>query len=108
MAYVFVLMTAVIAGAISGVIGTGSSLLLLPLLVQAFGPLEAMPIMAIAAVLGNVSRVVVWWKRVDWRAAGAYAVTGVPAAALGAPARERCWRCRPGPSMRPWGCSSGC
>jgi uncharacterized membrane protein YfcA len=84
MTYLFVLVTAVIAGAIGGVIGTGSSLILLPVLVHAFGPLEAMPIMAIAAVLGNVSRVIAWWREVDWRAAAVYSVAGVPAAALGA------------------------
>jgi uncharacterized membrane protein YfcA len=83
-AYTFVLLTGFAAGCLSGVIGTGSSILLLPVLVHAFGPKQAVPIMAIAAVMANLSRVLAWWREVDWKAVAAYAVTGVPAAALGA------------------------
>jgi uncharacterized membrane protein YfcA len=56
----------------------------MPVLVIAFGPLQAVPVMAIAAIMANFSRIVVWWREVDWRAAGAFAATGAPAAALGA------------------------
>lgn len=72
------------AGTISGVVGFGSSIMLMPVLVIVFGPLHAVPIMAIAAILANLSRVLIWWREVDWRAVAAYSVTGVPAAALGA------------------------
>jgi uncharacterized membrane protein YfcA len=72
------------AGTISGIVGFGSSIMLMPVLVIVFGPLHAVPIMAIAAVLANLSRVLIWWREVDWRAVAAYAVTAVPAAALGA------------------------
>src|SRR5688500_5868543 len=58
--------------------------MLMPVLVIAFGPLQAVPIMAIAAVMANLSRVVVWWRELDWRAIGAYALTGAPFGALGA------------------------
>ncbi len=83
-AYVFVLAVGLLAGAVSGVIGTGSSLMLLPVLVWAFGPKQAVPIMAVAAVMANLARVLAWWREVDWRAFFAYAVPGAPAAALGA------------------------
>lgn len=83
-AYTFVLLTGFAAGCLSGVIGTGSSIMLLPVLVHAFGPKQAVPIMAIAAVMANLSRVLAWWREVDWKAVAAYTVTGVPAAALGA------------------------
>lgn len=83
-AYVFVLLVGLVAGIISGVIGTGSSIMLLPVLVYNFGPKQAVPIMAVAAVMANLSRVMAWWRVVDWRACAAYSVTGVPAAALGA------------------------
>ncbi|WP_326543352.1 sulfite exporter TauE/SafE family protein [Pseudorhodoferax sp.] len=82
--YALVLAVGLVAGAVSGVIGTGSSLMLLPVLVHAFGPKQAVPIMAVAAVLGNASRVLAWWRVVDWRAVCAYALPGAPAAALGA------------------------
>jgi len=56
----------------------------MPVLVVAFGPREAVPIMAVAAIMANLSRVLVWWRDVDWRACAAYSITGVPAAVLGA------------------------
>ena len=40
--------------------------------------------MAVAAVLANLSRILAWWREVDWRACAAYSITGIPAAALGA------------------------
>lgn len=83
-AYVFVLLTGFVAGALSGVIGTGSSIMLLPVLVHAFGPKQAVPIMAVAAIMANLSRVLAWRREVDWKAVAAYALTGIPAAALGA------------------------
>lgn len=82
--YIFVLLVGLVAGCVSGVIGTGSSIMLLPVLVFSFGPKQAVPIMAIAAVMANVARVAAWWREVDWRAFAAYALPGAPAAALGA------------------------
>ncbi len=84
LAYLFVLAVGLVAGTISGIVGTGSSIMLIPVLVYEFGPKEAVPIMAVAAVMANLSRIVAWWREVDWRACAAYSVTGVPAAALGA------------------------
>lgn len=72
-----------IGGVISGVVGTGASMLLMPVLVLAFGPQKAVPIMAIAAVLGNIGKVLAWWRLVDWRACLAYGATAVPGAILG-------------------------
>jgi len=80
----FVLGVGLAAGTISGIVGFGSSIMLMPVLVIVFGPLHAVPIMAIAAILANLSRVLIWWREVDWRAVAAYSLTGVPAAALGA------------------------
>ncbi len=70
--YVFVTLITILSGALSGIIGTGSSLLLLPLMVSNFGSRVAMPVMAIAAILGNLSRIAVWWREIDWRATLAY------------------------------------
>jgi uncharacterized protein len=82
--YAFVLAVGLVAGTFSGVVGTGSSMILVPVLVYAFGPKEAVPIMAVASVMANVSRVLAWWREVDWRACAAYSLTGIPAASLGA------------------------
>jgi uncharacterized protein len=82
--FLFVLIVGLVAGTISGIVGTGSSIMLMPVLVYQYGPKQAVPIMAVAAVLANVSRILAWWREVDWRACAAYSVTGIPAAALGA------------------------
>jgi uncharacterized protein len=71
------------AGVLSGVIGTGSSMMLMPVLVILYGPQQAVPIMAIAAIMGNLGKVLSWWREIDWRACAAYCVTAVPGAMLG-------------------------
>lgn len=80
----FVLAVGLAAGTISGIVGTGSSIMLMPVLVYQYGPKQAVPIMAIAAVMANLSRILAWWREVDWRACAAYSLPGIPAAALGA------------------------
>jgi uncharacterized membrane protein YfcA len=82
--FLFILTVGLVAGTLSGIVGFGSSIMLMPVLVIAFGPLQAVPIMAIAAIMANLSRIMVWWRDVDWRAVGAYSATGAPFAALGA------------------------
>ncbi|HEY1328139.1 MAG TPA: sulfite exporter TauE/SafE family protein [Casimicrobiaceae bacterium] len=84
MEYVLVLAVGLVAGTLGGVVGFGSSIMLMPVLMFGFGPREAVPIMAIASVMANLSRVLAWWRVIDWRAVGAYAATAVPGAALGA------------------------
>jgi len=81
--YLLVWVVGVAAGMLSGIVGTGSSMLLMPVLVLLFGPQQAVPIMAIAAVMGNLGKILAWWREVDWRACAAYCVTAVPGAALG-------------------------
>src|SRR6202045_5532882 len=82
--FLFVLAVGLLAGTISGIVGTGSSIMLMPGLVYEYGPKQAVPIMGVAAVLANLSRILAWWREVDWCACAAYSVTGIPAAALGA------------------------
>lgn len=84
MNFLFVCIVGLAAGTISGIVGTGSSIMLMPVLVWEFGPKEAVPIMAVAAVMANLSRVLAWWREVDWHACAAYTIPGIPAAALGA------------------------
>jgi len=84
MAFLVVSLLALAAGTFSGIVGTGSSLVLMPALVLCYGPKQAVPIMAVAAVLGNFSRIAAWRREVDWRIWTAYSLPAVPAAVLGA------------------------
>jgi uncharacterized membrane protein YfcA len=77
-------LVALAAGALGGLVGTGSSLVLLPILVTMYGPRIAVPIMGIAAVMANVGRVAAWWRQICWRPVLAYALPGAPAAVIGA------------------------
>src|SRR5262249_29165750 len=82
--YALVLAVGYVAGTVSGIVGTGATIILLPVLVFAFGPRQAIPIMAIVALMSNFAKITAWWRQIDWRACGAYALGGVPGAALGA------------------------
>lgn len=84
MEWALVLLLGLVAGTVGGVVGFGTSIMLMPALVIVFGPREAVPIMAIASIMANASRVAAWWRDVNWPAVAAYSVTAVPAAALGA------------------------
>lgn len=84
MEFALVLVLGLVAGTLGGIVGFGTSIMLMPALMLVFGPREAVPIMAVASIMANASRVAAWWKEVDWRAVGAYSITGAPAAAIGA------------------------
>lgn len=83
MDFAIVLAVGLFAGTVGGIVGTGSSIILMPVLVLAWGPLEAVPVMAIAAIMGNLGRVIAWRQEIDWRAAGMYCLAAIPGAALG-------------------------
>jgi uncharacterized membrane protein YfcA len=82
--FLLLLAVGLFAGTVGGIVGTGSSIILMPVLVVMFGPRQAIPIMAIAALLGNLGRVLAWRREIDWRACAAFCATAVPGAMLGA------------------------
>ncbi|WP_296385580.1 sulfite exporter TauE/SafE family protein [Reyranella sp.] len=84
MAYALVLAVGLVAGLVSGIVGTGATIILLPVLTLVFGPKAAIPIMAVVALMSNFAKITSWWREIDWRACGAYALGGIPGAALGA------------------------
>jgi uncharacterized protein len=83
-AYAFIAVMAILAGTVGGVIGFGSSIILMPILVWVFGPKQAVPIMAVSALFANGSRVFIWLREVSWPPIFYYCLAGIPAAALGA------------------------
>jgi uncharacterized membrane protein YfcA len=82
--YILVLLLGLVAGTLGGIVGFGTSILLMPALVLVYGPKQAVPIMAVDSIMANASRVAAWWRDVDWRTTLAYSATAMPAAALGA------------------------
>src|ERR1700760_4845472 len=82
--YALVLAVGLIAGLVSGIVGTGATIILLPVLTLAFGPKAAIPIMAVVALMSNFAKITSWWRDIDWRGRGAYALGGGAGAARGA------------------------
>src|SRR3569832_1746545 len=84
MDYLLVLAIGVVAGTLGGIVGFGTSIMLMPALVLVYGPKQAVPIMAVGSIMANASRVAAWWRDVDWRTVLAYSVTAMPTTTLGA------------------------
>jgi len=74
----------IIAGVLGGVIGFGTTIILMPALVYFYGPMQTIPIVAITATVANLTRIFIWWKVIDWRVCAVYGLAGIPAVVLGA------------------------
>jgi hypothetical protein len=74
---------ALVASTLAAVAGFGGAAVLLPFLVAAFGMHDAIPILTVAQLIGNGSRV--WFNRteLDWKVVGWFALGGVPLALVG-------------------------
>ncbi|MGC2182500.1 MAG: sulfite exporter TauE/SafE family protein [Terriglobales bacterium] len=77
------LIVSFIAATLAAVAGFGGAAILLPVLVATFGVREAIPILTVAQLVGNGSRV--WFNRqeLDRRVVAWFAVGGVPMALIG-------------------------
>jgi uncharacterized protein len=73
-----------LASTLSGAAGFGGALLLLPILTFAVGVKAAVPILAVAQLLGNLSRAGIGWREIRWRPALAFSAGSIPASAIGA------------------------
>ena len=71
------------ASTLAAVAGFGGAAILLPVLVALFGPRDAIPILTIAQLVGNGSRVVINRDAIDRRIVGWFALGGIPAALVG-------------------------
>jgi uncharacterized membrane protein YfcA len=71
------------AAVVGGIVGFGTGLTMLPLVVWVVGVRASVPVLSIALLCGNISRA--WFSRreIDWRVAGAYVAGAVPLAVLG-------------------------
>jgi uncharacterized membrane protein YfcA len=74
---------AFVASLLAAVAGFGGAAILLPLLVAAFGVRDAIPILTVAQLFGNLSRVWFNRKELDFSVVAWFALGGVPAALAG-------------------------
>lgn len=65
---VILIVVGLAAGLLSGSVGFGGGMILLPVITYFYGVEVAVPVSTIAQMLSNLSRVVMGWKEIDWRA----------------------------------------
>jgi len=72
-----------LAATVSGFVGFGGALLLLPVLALVVGPKAAVPILTIAQLLGNLSRAGFGWRDIRWRPSLEFGAGAIPASIAG-------------------------
>jgi len=71
------------AGVLGGVIGFGTTIILMPALVYFYGPIQAIPVIALVATVANLSRIFLWWSVINWKVCFVYSITAIPSVILG-------------------------
>lgn len=82
--YALLIAGSFLAALISGSVGFGGALLLLPLLTSTVGVTEAIPLLTVAQLMGNLSRAAFGFREIRWRPVLIFLVGAVPLSALGA------------------------
>ncbi len=82
--YAVLILSSFIAALISGAAGFGGALLLLPVLTLYAGAELAVPVLTIAQLIGNLSRMVFGLNEIEWKKVFLFSITAVPLSALGA------------------------
>lgn len=72
------------AALVSGAAGFGGALLLLPVVTASVGAQAAVPVLTIAQLIGNISRMAMGWRQIDWKSVQWFSLSSLPLAALGA------------------------
>lgn len=73
-----------IAAAISGAAGFGGALILLPVMTHTIGAVYAVPVLTIAQLIGNLSRVAFGIVKIRWKPVAVFILTAIPFSILGA------------------------
>jgi len=82
--FILLFVAAFAAAAISGTAGFGGALLLLPLLVATVGVTQAVPLLTIAQLIGNLSRAGFGFSQIYWKPVGLFLIGAIPFCILGA------------------------
>lgn len=84
MMWITLIVVGFIAGALSGSVGFGGGMILLPVITFFFGVQVAVPVSTIAQLMSNLSRSVMGWRSIRWRQVAWFLVPALPFTALGA------------------------
>lgn len=81
---IYLLLAGLLAGLLSGAVGFGGGMVLLPVATSMFGIGVAVPVCTIAQLGSNLSKVIMGWKDIEWKQVGFFLITAAPLTALGA------------------------
>ncbi|MEN6339773.1 MAG: sulfite exporter TauE/SafE family protein [Clostridiaceae bacterium] len=82
--WIVLILASFLAALISGAAGFGGALLLLPVITYYIGAEAAVPVITLAQLIGNLSRMASGFKQIKWSAVGWFCLTALPLSALGA------------------------
>lgn len=82
--YVVLAIIGFVAGTLSGSIGFGGGMILLPVITYFYGVEVAVPVSTIAQLMSNLSRSIMGFNAINWKAVGWFLLPALPFTALGA------------------------
>lgn len=82
--YLTLIIVGLIAGTLSGSVGFGGGMVLLPVITYFYGVEIAVPVSTIAQMMSNLSRAAMGWREIRWRQVVWFLVPALPFTALGA------------------------
>ena len=80
---VVLILVGLFAGFLSGSVGFGGGMVMLPVITFFYGVELAVPVSTIAQLLSNLSRVVMGWNHIDWKAVLRFLILAIPFTVLG-------------------------
>jgi len=84
MMYVILTLVGLVAGLLSGSVGFGAGMILLPVITYFYGVEIAVPVSTLAQLLSNLSRVGMGFSEIKWKKVGLFLLTAAPLTAFGA------------------------
>ena len=82
--YLTLTMLGLIAGTLSGSVGFGGGMILLPVITYFYGVEIAVPVSTIAQMMSNLSRAAMGWRAIEWKQVAWFLLPALPFTALGA------------------------